>query len=357
LNSSRHFAYIAFLSAFVLSAQQFPDAAALRERSMQAPGVNQNLEFTREISWQGEAGLPGAANSAGLFQFSNGKFRIDYRNDSSPVLFVMDGEYLWKYLPVANEYTKIPPAPASVYSRSLIGGVADPGNQKNFVSFIAAKVIRSEAIDVDGQPHDCWVTEGRADTPFAVMRSGREMRNLVETSWYDKTLGLLLRMDASAELRSLPSGVFAPVGMKLTTHGLKLNVPLDNSLFAFAPPRDARDTDAPTAPLAASGSSGPVGTASPPIVKRVTPAYPALARAARIQGPVTFAASIGRDGAVKELRVISGDPLLIEAAAAAAKQWIYQPTLLNGSPVEVQTTIVINFTLSLPAPTPAPTAK
>lgn len=353
MNSSRRFASIAFLFAFALSAQQYPDAEALRERSMQAPGAHQKLEFTREISWQGEAGLPGAANSAGLFQFSDGKFRIDYGGFASPVLFVMDGDYLWEYLPAAKEYTRIPPAPASVYSRSLIGGVGDPGNQKNFVSFIAAKVTGSEAIDVDGQPHDCWVTEGRADIPFAVMRSGREMRNLIETSWYDKTLGLLLRMDASAEIRSLPSGPFAPVRMKLSTHGLQLNLPLEDSLFAFEPPPDARDTDAQSAPLAASVSSGPMRTATPPIVKRVAPTYPALARTARIQGPVTFTASIGRDGAVQQLTVVSGNPLLIEAATAAAKQWMYQPTLVNGNPVEVQTTIVINFTLGSPAPTPA----
>jgi periplasmic protein TonB len=57
-------------------------------------------------------------------------------------------------------------------------------------------------------------------------------------------------------------------------------------------------------------------------------------------------AVIGRDGAVQNLRVVSGHPLLIEAAKNAVARWRYQPTLLNGEPVEVATEIDVNFTLS-----------
>ena len=82
------------------------------------------------------------------------------------------------------------------------------------------------------------------------------------------------------------------------------------------------------------------------VVRQIRPNYPPLARQARIQGTVNLEAVIGRDGAVLTLDVLSGHPLLIPAAVEAVKQWRYKPTLLNGQPVEVQTTIDVNFTLS-----------
>ncbi len=80
--------------------------------------------------------------------------------------------------------------------------------------------------------------------------------------------------------------------------------------------------------------------------KRVMPVYPPLARQARIQGTVRLNAIIGIDGKVKNLTVVSGHPLLVPAAIEAVSQWEYEPTLLNGEPVEVVTIIDVNFTLS-----------
>ena len=55
---------------------------------------------------------------------------------------------------------------------------------------------------------------------------------------------------------------------------------------------------------------------------------------------------IGPDGTVQDVQLISGHPLLAQAAIDAVKQWVYQPTLLNGNPVSVLTTVDVNFTLS-----------
>ncbi|MEN6535929.1 MAG: energy transducer TonB, partial [Bryobacteraceae bacterium] len=82
------------------------------------------------------------------------------------------------------------------------------------------------------------------------------------------------------------------------------------------------------------------------LVRQPRPVYPPLARQARIQGQVRLAAVISRDGTIQELQVVAGHPLLIQAALDAVKQWVYQPTLLNGEPVEVFTQIDVNFTLS-----------
>jgi protein TonB len=81
------------------------------------------------------------------------------------------------------------------------------------------------------------------------------------------------------------------------------------------------------------------------IINQPKPVYPPLAKQARIQGTVRFTAIIGRDGTIQNLQLISGHPLLVPAAQEAVKQWRYQPTLLNGEPVEVITQIDVNFTL------------
>jgi TonB family protein len=82
------------------------------------------------------------------------------------------------------------------------------------------------------------------------------------------------------------------------------------------------------------------------LIRQVQPVYPALAKAARIQGTVRFTVIIDREGNVTNLQLVSGHPLLVEAAWQAVKQWTYKTTLLNGSPVEVVTLVDVNFTIS-----------
>jgi TonB family protein len=82
------------------------------------------------------------------------------------------------------------------------------------------------------------------------------------------------------------------------------------------------------------------------IVSKVNPTYPPLARQTHISGTVRLHAIIGKDGSVQQLEVISGHPLLLQSALDAVYQWRYQPTLLNGEPVEVDTTIDVIFSLN-----------
>jgi len=113
------------------------------------------------------------------------------------------------------------------------------------------------------------------------------------------------------------------------------------------------------------GVIGGMGTAPPPpkpkqtgplrvggnvqaarIINRVQPVYPPLARQTRISGTVRLHAIIGKDGTIQQLEVMNGHPLLQQAALDAVRQWRYQPTLLNGDPVEVDTTIDVIFSLN-----------
>jgi protein TonB len=81
------------------------------------------------------------------------------------------------------------------------------------------------------------------------------------------------------------------------------------------------------------------------IISRIEPQYPLLAKQTKTEGTVQLHAIIGRDGRITSLEVISGHPLLVEAALKAVRQWTYRPTLLNGEPVEVETSITVIFRL------------
>lgn len=82
------------------------------------------------------------------------------------------------------------------------------------------------------------------------------------------------------------------------------------------------------------------------LIHRVEPAYPLLARTARVQGEVVLTAIISTTGEIENLQLVSGHPMLVPDAIAAVKQWRYKPYLLNGQPTEVETTITVIFALS-----------
>lgn len=82
------------------------------------------------------------------------------------------------------------------------------------------------------------------------------------------------------------------------------------------------------------------------IISRVEPVYPAIAKATRTQGTVVLHAIIGRDGKIENLRLVTGNQLLNQAALQAVSQWKFRPYVLNGTPIEVETEIMINFKLS-----------
>ena len=97
-------------------------------------------------------------------------------------------------------------------------------------------------------------------------------------------------------------------------------------------------------------------TAAPPLrishmsegdlVRKILPAYPPLARSAHVQGQVVLQAVISKQGAIENLKVVAGHPMLVPAAIAAVRQWRYRPYVLNNEPVEVETQITVNFSLA-----------
>jgi protein TonB len=89
--------------------------------------------------------------------------------------------------------------------------------------------------------------------------------------------------------------------------------------------------------------SGPVEEGR--LILKTTPVYPAIAKAAGISGTVTLTAIISKTGTIENLRVTGGPAMLQQAARDAVQTWRYRPYLLDGQPVEVETTVSVIFTL------------
>jgi protein TonB len=112
------------------------------------------------------------------------------------------------------------------------------------------------------------------------------------------------------------------------------------SLLGIAEPPPPPAPPVPQGPLRPGG-----GIREPRKILHVPPDYPAIARAARVQGAVILEAVLDERGKVDRVRVLRSIPLLDEAALGAVRQWRYTPTLLNGVPVPVLMTITVHFTL------------
>jgi periplasmic protein TonB len=140
--------------------------------------------------------------------------------------------------------------------------------------------------------------------------------------------------DGEASVTEPPAGPGVPDGLGVGTEGdgvisamgsgLKPRIPLAPSL---RPPRVSHVME---------GN----------LIRRVQPEYPTLAKQARIQGTVVLRAVINREGMIQDLQVISGHPLLVQAAINAVRQWRYRPYYLNDQAVEVETQVTVNFSLA-----------
>jgi TonB family protein len=121
-------------------------------------------------------------------------------------------------------------------------------------------------------------------------------------------------------------------------------VPILLFCVAFARPAEARalqDSQVPN-PISVAGQAQTVK-----LIRQTPPQYPLLAQTAHVSGTVRLHAIVGTDGTIKDLHVLSGPPLLIQSAIDAVRQWQYAPTLVEGKPVEVDTTISVVYTLRL----------
>jgi len=153
-------------------------------------------------------------------------------------------------------------------------------------------------------------------------------------------------VDAAALAGGVPGGI--PGGVPGMSGGNGGFGALGNALV-LAPP--------PPAPVQVAATPVPTPVAVPRqvsvggdvqaamLLKKVDPEYPLLAKKAHITGDVVLSAVIGADGKIENLSAVSGHPMLVEAAMNAVRQWVYRPTILNGTAFQVVTEIVVHFRL------------
>jgi protein TonB len=103
----------------------------------------------------------------------------------------------------------------------------------------------------------------------------------------------------------------------------------------------AQDKAIEDRPIRIGGNEAQANRLSAPV-----PVYPAEAKQNRIQGTVRLEITIDKEGRVANMSLLSGPPELVRSATDAVQQWVYKPTLLNGEPVSVLTTVDINYTLA-----------
>jgi protein TonB len=115
---------------------------------------------------------------------------------------------------------------------------------------------------------------------------------------------------------------------------------IGSDLFRSTAPIPDRPAVHPVGPTHIS-----LGVAAGLLIQRVLPIYPPIARAARVEGTVELQAIISKNGTIENLRVVSGHPMLQQAAIKAVQQWRYRPYMLDREPVEVETTINVIFSL------------
>jgi len=176
---------------------------------------------------------PTASNSA--------KMRLEFKvGDEAGILVISDGSTTWMYMPLFQQFTRTPQRPEGLQSLTDVIGL--PGVPDAAKDTANAKVIRSEQIEIDGEPHDCWVVENRMDRFALPEQPAEEIQDPVFTYWIDKKLGVALQTSMSMKVQTAGSEKPIEAQMQTIMHSIKFDPELPDSLFVFTPPSGARET-------------------------------------------------------------------------------------------------------------------
>jgi len=347
---------LGLLTLVPVFAQPSPDAAGLLERSGGELQRFHSYQLTQEMTM--DMKMPGTTMPPMTYTtvtqgVNPDKMRIEMSMGGMGGLMRMisDGDDAWMYMPMLKQYSKIPADKPGDFD--LIGGLvkADIPEWKEMRA--NAKVIRSEALEVDGQQRDCWVVESRR-------------MDVVYTSWIDKILGLALKISVSGKVKVSAGEPAMETNMVTTIRSMKFNEDLPDSLFVFTPPADAKESKellsgmgtivggapalAPaTVPKPQPGEPEAFVPMLTPI-ERIEPDYPPEARSQGLQGMVDLLVTIDYTGAVVKAEPLSGREILRPAAVDAVKKWKFRPVFRDGHPVSAYTQAFVNFFLNSEKP-------
>lgn len=259
----------AFLAASALAFGQgtaspaTPDGAALLAGSEAVLQQHHSYQFSEDISVQikmpgppqgpmeftgtVQAVNPDRANPAGAIKGlgankgNKGKMRLEVKaGGADGILVISDGSTTWMYMPLFQQFTRTPQQSEGLQNLTdMIGLAGMPDVAKETGN---AKVIRSEQIDIDGEPHDCWVVQNRMDKFPLPAQPGAEILDPLFTYWIDKTLGFAVKTSMSMKVQTAAGGPLVESLMETLTHSIKFDPDLPDSLFVFTPPPGATET-------------------------------------------------------------------------------------------------------------------
>jgi len=249
------------LLSLTLGAQDLPDAATITRQVQDAAKQRKSIEYVREIT--GEVTLDGKAvtevNATGRripVQSSIGKQTVAIQNPGKAridlqlgggSLLVSDGETTLTYRPSTKIYTKIA---AAQTPEGMAANLAVLDVLGFFADTKTTKTSRQDSVTIDGTTYDCWVLTSNVKIP-AQAAMGGQLSDGVMTSWIDKKLLVEVLEEINYSLKVPPAAGAAPVEYRSrilqVTHGLKIDQPVDGTLFAYTPPADAREQAPQTA--------------------------------------------------------------------------------------------------------------
>jgi TonB family protein len=348
-----------------VSAQELPDGKTLLERESKALESYVSYQYTEETTTQvtvmGNTMKVPMTMQVQAVNPNHSRMEMKMGNLVSSIM-ISDGETFWVYSPMLKQYSKMSGGAAG-HEELTSTMPADPGQVA-----AAARTLRSESVDVDGVPHDCWVVESHvAKQSMGAM----EIQDAVYTTWIDKELGILLQRTMSGKMQGGPMPGAVDTHTTSVRRGLKFNEALPYSLFTFVPPADAKEADILAAAGAAGLGSSPRANAAPKPPQTLQPPAPApskppagepqayvpflnpthreeaewpeSAKAQGIHGMVRVLVTVSPQGSVSNAEALTGPEALRKPALDAVKQWTFRPVLRGGRGVFAYTEATVDF--------------
>jgi thiol-disulfide isomerase/thioredoxin/outer membrane lipoprotein-sorting protein len=230
-------AIVFVLLAFRAAAQPLPDAQTLFEHAQAAAKSFHSLQYSAEMTIEGFP-TPPVKSSTEIAYLNPGKTRMEIRTGNISMLNVCDGENTWVYYSMTKQYAKIPAAqgPAAVVA---VMGLQLPDISSFHVTY---KTKGEEAIEIDGQKHECWVVEMQiGDFSLPSVQNGQappKVSGAVMTSWIDKKLGIDVQFSFAMKMQMGAKDI--AMHQTVVKKNIKIDQPVDEALFAFTPPPGAK---------------------------------------------------------------------------------------------------------------------
>ncbi len=231
-------AFSVLIPSFLL--QQLPDSAAIMKQQAAAAQKYRTLQYIRDASTEMLSGPFAGTKTTGevsMYIKNPGRSRVETRTQGQPAMVVVsDGDFIWIYNQSAKQYMK---TAAATGMPGVLAGV----NSIDIQSVLSGarttqRTIREDSVQVDGRARPCWVVEIRIEKttlPAPQNASG----DGGATQCVDKEFGISLQSTVSVTITA--NALNTPIRTEQKTHvrSLKIDEPLDDSIFTFAPPPDA----------------------------------------------------------------------------------------------------------------------